>query len=185
MKAALRSGEIATAVGDLFHPAKRTVLIEIQHCLWYNPFNKLDFEKAATMRLETNRLFIRHLVESDWQEMKNVFIDFNHSPYAAYDRPLPTEEEEIKALTKRFSDSNLFFAVFLKSSATMIGYVGFHKVGDCYDLGYCFHSAYHSNGYAYESANALIKHLANTCGATRFTAGTAVDNIPSCKLLKS
>ena len=136
------------------------------------------------MRLETSRLFIRHLNASDWQEMQRIFADFNNSRYAVYDMPLPTGEEESKALTKRFADSNLFFAVFLRESNDMIGYVCFHKDGETYDLGYCFHSAYHSNGYAYESANALIKYYANECGATRFTAGTAIDNVPSCKLLE-
>lgn len=136
------------------------------------------------MKLETNRLYIRHLNELDWQEMQKVFIDFNNSKYAIYDMPLPTEDEESKALTKRFADSNLFFAVFLKESSDMIGYVCFHKEGDTYDLGYCFHSAYHSNGYAYESTDALLKYFADKYGANYFTAGTAIDNKPSCTLLE-
>lgn len=58
------------------------------------------------MRLETSRLYIRSLCETDWQEMKNIFIDFNNSKYAVYDMPLPTEDEETKALTKKFVESN-------------------------------------------------------------------------------
>ena len=53
------------------------------------------------MILETSRLYIRSLCETDWQEMKNIFIDFNNSKYAVYDMPLPTEDEEIKALIKK------------------------------------------------------------------------------------
>lgn len=136
------------------------------------------------MKLETSRLYIRHLNESDWQEMKNIFIDFNNSKYAVYDMPLPTGDEESKALTKRFADSHLFFAVFLKESSNMIGYICFHENGSKYDLGYCFHSAYHSNGYAYEGTNALVKYFVNERGATGFTAGTAINNIPSCRLLE-
>lgn len=136
------------------------------------------------MRLETSRLYIRRLYETDWQEMKNIFIDFSKSKYAVYDMPLPTEDPEVKALTKRFADSHLFFAVFLKGSDDLIGYVCFHKNGDQYDLGYCFHSAYHSNGYAYESIKTLMEYFASEYGAAGFTAGTAVDNIPSCRLLK-
>lgn len=136
------------------------------------------------MRLETSRLFIRHLNESDWQEMRNIFIDFSNSRYAVYDMPLPTEDGEIKALIKKFVDSNLFFAVFIKESSDMIGYVCFHRDGDKYDLGYCFHSAYHSNGYAYESVDALVKYFVDECGTTHFTAGTAIDNVPSCSLLE-
>ena len=116
--------------------------------------------------------------------MKRIFTDFNNSGYAVYDMPLPSDDEATKALTKRFTDSKLFFAVSLKESSGMLGYVCFHKAGDSYDLGYCFHSAYHSKGYAYESTKALIEYFACEYGASRFTAGTATDNIPSCGLLK-
>ena len=136
------------------------------------------------MEFTTNRLYIRNLCADDWQEMKHIFIDFNNSKYSVYDMPLPAEDEEIKALTETFAESKLFFAVFLKESKAMIGYVCFHKAAGDYDLGYCFHSAYHSKGYAYESTATLIGRLACECGVMRFTAGTAIDNIPSCKLLE-
>ena len=60
----------------------------------------------------------------------------------------------------------------------------YKKDGDSYDLGYCFHSAYHSKGYAYEGTKALVEYFASEYGATRFTAGTAINNIPSCRLLE-
>ena len=34
------------------------------------------------MEIKTNRLYIRNLYETDWPQMKNVFIDFNKSRYA-------------------------------------------------------------------------------------------------------
>lgn len=136
------------------------------------------------MEMKTSRLYIRTLCETDWLEMKNIFIDFNNSKYAIYDRPLPTEDNEAKGLTKRFADSNLFFAVYLIDTNQMIGYVCFHKDESKYDLGYCFHSAFHSNGYAYESTKALIEYLVKEYSASSFTAGTAIDNIPSCRLLE-
>ena len=136
------------------------------------------------MELKTLRLYIRNLCEEDWTEMKNLFIDFNNSKYAVYDRSLPTEDIEVEALTKQFVESNLFFAVHLIDNSQMIGYVCFHKDAEKYDLGYCFHSMFHSNGYAYESIKALIDYLAQEYNATTFTAGTAIDNTPSCKLLE-
>lgn len=136
------------------------------------------------MEIKTNRLRIRNLYETDWKEMQNIFIDFNNSKYVVYDAPLPTEKEAAKTLTKKFAESNMFFAVFLKASGAMLGYVCFHNDGEKYDLGYCFHSVYHSNGYAYESTKALVEYLFKEYGATSFTAGTAIDNIPSCKLLE-
>lgn len=141
-------------------------------------------QRLTFMELETSRLYIRNLRQTDWQEMKNIFIDFNNSKYAVYDRPLPTDDDAAQALTKQFAESNLFFAVFLKTSDDMLGYVSFHKDGDKYDLGYCFHCAHHAKGYAYESTKALIEYLVKECGAAGFTAGTAIDNMPSCRLLK-
>lgn len=135
------------------------------------------------MEMKTSRLYIRNLCENDWPQMKTVFADFNRSKYAMYDMPLPTEDHAVRALTKRFAESNLFFAVYMLNWDEMIGYVCFHKAGDKYDLGYCFHSAYHSKGYAYESINALIHYFGKEYGITDFTAGTAMDNVPSCRLL--
>lgn len=43
---------------------------------------------------------------------------------------------------------------------------------------------YHGKGYAKESHIALFDHL-RTLGATKFTAGTAMNNTPSVSLLKS
>lgn len=117
------------------------------------------------MKATTERLYIRPLYESDWQEIKNIFTDFSKSPYAIYDMPLPTENEGAKALAKTFAESNSFFAVFLKETKKMIGYVCFHKDGDRYDLGYCFHSAHHAKGYAYESVTVLIQYFIDQCGA--------------------
>ena len=136
------------------------------------------------MELKTFRLCIRNLREDDWSQMKSLFIEFNNSEYAAYDRPLPTEDMEVEALTKQFVETNLFFAIDLLDQDEMIGYVCFHKDEGKYDLGYCFHSAYHSKGYAYESTKALIDYFVQEYGAAIFTAGTAIDNIPSCKLLE-
>ena len=136
------------------------------------------------MEIETSRLHIRDLYETDWVEMKDIFIDFNQSKYAAFDRHLPNDDDGSKSLTKLFSDSGLFFAVQLLESNKMIGYVCFHKNGDVFDLGYCFHSAYHSHGYAYESADAVIKYLIREHRVVKFTAATAIENTPSCRLLE-
>ena len=136
------------------------------------------------MELKTRRLYIRNLCQEDWAEMKNLFIDFNSSRYAAYDRPLPTEDLEVKTLIKQFVENNLFFAIYLLDSNQMIGYVCFHKDQEKYDLGYCFHSAFHSNGYAYESTKALIDYCVQEYDVATFTAGTAIANAPSCKLLE-
>ena len=131
--------------------------------------------------MNTNRLQIRQLMPEDWRAMRWIAADFRRSEYAIYDMPLPTEEEPIQALTRQFSGSKWFFAVLLEES--MIGYICFHEDNGNYDLGYCFHSAYHGKGYAYESCSAMMDDIARTHAVKAFTAGTALKNIPSCNLL--
>ena len=49
---------------------------------------------------------------------------------------------------------------------------------------YCFSSAHHSRGYACESAQAVLEFMRRARNAQVFTAGTALDNLPSRRLLE-
>lgn len=134
------------------------------------------------MQLYTKRLMIRLLRSSDWSALKNIAEDFSRSPYAVYDMPLPTEDEAIRALTEQFEASGLWFAVMLDQE--MIGYVCFHEEADSCDLGFCFHSSYQGKGYALEACRALMSYIEQTRTVGCFTAGSALNNTPACKLLE-
>ena len=132
--------------------------------------------------IQTERVFLRPLRAEDWQSMQRIAADFRKSQYILYDIPLPTEEQEIKALTEMFAGTGLFFAVLLDDA--MIGYVCFHEENGDYDLGYCFHSDYHGKGYAYEACMAMMQYMTEEKSVKAFTAGTALKNVPSCRLLE-
>lgn len=134
------------------------------------------------MQLKTERLLIRELEPGDWKFMQKIAADFRKSEYAIYDMPLPVEDAEIIALTRQFSAIKMFYAVLLHD--VMIGYICFHDDNGNYDLGYCFHSDYHGKGYAFESCRALMDYLACKKSIKTFTAGTALENKPSCRLLQ-
>lgn len=131
------------------------------------------------MLLKTDRLLIRELTPDDWKFMQKIAADFRRSKY---DMPLPIAEAEIIALTKQFAETQMFYLVFLHE--TGIGYICFHEDNGNYDLGYCFHSDYQGKGYAFESCGAIINHIANERNVKAFTAGTALENRPSRKLLE-
>lgn len=134
------------------------------------------------MKIRTDRLVIRNFRRKNAGELKEIAKDFNLSEYAVYDRPLPENDEDVKALAERFARSKTAFAVYCAEQ--MIGYAVFHKVENGYDVGYCFHSSCHGKGYAYESLKALINYFADKYKVNVFTAGTALKNIPSCRLLE-
>lgn len=76
----------------------------------------------------------------------------------------------------------MFFAICLND--IVIGYSSFNIRGDGYEMGYCFHSAYHGKGYAKESHLAIFEYL-HKLGIKRITVGTAICNIPSVSFLKA
>lgn len=137
--------------------------------------------------MKTDRLHIRHIAETDWQAVREIWQDFKLSEYAQYDIPHNTDEADVRERIARWAQfsrgvEHVFFAVCLHE--TVIGYVAFNIRPDGYEIGYCFHSRYHGKGYARESLSALIEHMRGL-GATRFSAGTALDNLPSVRLLAS
>ena len=139
------------------------------------------------MEIRTKRLLIRKIAAEDWINVKRIWDDFRVSEYAKYDVPHKSDEEEIRQQVSKWETFNsgsehMFFSVCLGNE--MIGYMDFHDTGDGYDSGYCFHSDYHGKGYAKESFQALIG-LLKDMGARRLTAGTALENVPSVRLLHS
>ena len=139
------------------------------------------------MFLETDRLAIRHIVADDWKGIKEIWVDFNANILSQYDKPHSTNDEEVRTRIAKWAEANngtehMFFAICLGD--TIIGYSAFNIREDGYEIGYCFHSAYHGKGYAKESHIALFNYL-RTLGITKFIAGTAINNVPSVSLLKS
>lgn len=133
--------------------------------------------------METARLIIRELQLSDSSGLKRIVRDFEKSSYAIYDKPFPQEEEAFLRVVQRFVDSQLFFAVFPKGDPEMIGYICFHQEGRMMDLGYGFHSVAQGKGYALEGCQALMEEMTRRFQVEGFTAGTALANVPSRRLL--
>ena len=120
----------------------------------------------------------------DWEMIKLIWEDFGRSEYSQYNAPHPKSDDEIQKLVKFFAESGDFWLVFLLDTDTVVGTIDFHDTGKGYDLGYCFLSEYQKKGYAKESCCALMDfYIKNGC--KRFTAGTALKNTPSVKLLLS
>ena len=139
------------------------------------------------MLLKTERLNIRHVVADDWKSIRDIWVDFNSSEHAQYDTPHITDDANVQARIAKWAAANsgtehMFFAICLDE--TVIGYITFNIRENGYEIGYCFHSAYHGKSYAKESMIALFDYL-RTLGITKFSAGTAINNTPSVKLLTS
>ena len=139
------------------------------------------------MLLKTSRLNIRYIESDDWKNLIEIWKDFNQSEFSKYDVPHSLDEAEVQEKTKHWAKvsphkEHMFFAVC--NQKEMIGYIDFHKNDDGYECGYCFHSKFHGMGYAKESMQMLMEWLSRD-SSKRFVAGTALNNLPSVKLLTS
>ena len=140
------------------------------------------------MIITTERLTLRRVEAGDWESIKRIWDDQSRSDYAQYDKPCRTEPDSVRKTVERWASAaesreHMFFAACLDGA--LIGYVAFNIRENGYETGYCFHSDYHGKGYAKESISALIAHVCSLQPCAVITAGTALENVPSVKLLRS
>ena len=140
------------------------------------------------MQITTERLLLRPIQAADWPAVRDIWAALAPLPMAQYDKPFDLDADNVRARIARWADftaagtEHMFFAVCLDGA--VIGYIAFNLRNNGHEIGFSFHPAHHGKGYAKEALSALLSHL-RTCGFTRFSAGTALNNTPSVKLLTS
>ncbi len=134
--------------------------------------------------ITTERLEIRPMRRQDWRALQEIVLDFQKSEYRIYDRRIRTDDPGIQTVAVYAELCGTWFAVRMKGEARMLGYICLHFEKNVFDVGYCFHSDAHGKGIAFESISALLKYIGDLTGVSTFTAGTALDNHPSVRLLQ-
>ncbi len=138
------------------------------------------------MEIQTDRLTIRPIDAADWPAVRDIWTALAPRPMAQYDTPHNTDPSDVRARVDRWANASragtahLFFAVCM--AGEMIGYFAFNQREDSHEVGYSFHPDCHGRGYAKEALQALMAYMRGL-GVTRITAGTALNNTPSVRLL--
>lgn len=138
------------------------------------------------MEIRTERLCVRPIEAADWPAVRDIWAALAPLPMAQYDKPHDLTPETVQARIARWAEftrrgtAHMFFAVCLADE--VIGYFAFNQREDSHEVGYSFHPDCHGRGYAKEALRALLAYMRGL-GVNRITAGTALKNIPSVKLL--
>jgi len=137
------------------------------------------------INLETERLLIRNFTSNDWSGLAELGIKYEETELAIYDEgPWPDDPEKYKEIVEQMSTNDVFLAVILKENSKLIGLIYKQaKDNHGFEFGFNFHVEYHGKGYATESCKKVIDYMYKELEAEYITAGTAVVNIPSNKLL--
>lgn len=149
--------------------------------------------------LETERLILREIVESDAEFILDLLNQPSFIKYIG-DRNVRTLEEAREYIESRFAASYKqfgfgFWIVELKPDSELItnyqspvplGICGFVKRDSLpdVDVGFAFLPQYERRGFAFESADAVMKYGRETLKFKRVLAITSQDNEASGRLLE-
>ncbi len=139
--------------------------------------------------LETERLCLRRLAVTDAAFIVDLLNQPSFLQYIG-DKKVRSEDDAIGYLeTGPFASYERFgyglFLVSLKESGVSIGMCGLLKRETLpnADIGFAFLPNYWSQGFAFECADAVLKHARQTWGLNEVLAITSPDNESSMKLL--
>jgi [ribosomal protein S5]-alanine N-acetyltransferase len=119
----------------------------------------MEMSNGNKTQLETERLLLRPMLETDLDALLLIFTDPN--VMAAFSHPPFTREQMQRWLQRNLDHQNQFgyglFSVILKESGELIGDCGLENMEDqaAAELGYDFRSEFWNQGYATEAASAV------------------------------
>jgi ribosomal-protein-alanine N-acetyltransferase len=138
---------------------------------------------ANNLQLETKRLVLRSMRQTDFDALYLIFTDSN--VMAAFDHDPFTQEQMQRWLQRNLDHQKEFgyglFSVNLKETAELIGDCGLEQMDDqnAAELGYDFRSDVWNQGYATEAAIAVRNYAFNVLGLPQLISLIRVGNLAS------
>lgn len=134
-------------------------------------------------QLETERLILRPMTQTDFEALHLIFTDAN--VMAAFNHPLFTGEQMQRWLQRNLDHQNEFgyglFSVILKETGELIGDCGLEQMEDqgAAELGYDLRSDFWNRGYATEAAIAVRDYAFDVLCLPRLISLIRVGNLAS------
>ena len=141
--------------------------------------------------IETDRLILRHWLESDLEPFICMNKDSEVMHYYTHILEPEQTEQFYKKILEEFSEYGYgLYAVEEKCSDNFIGYIGFHRAKfeidfcPCVEIGWRLDKEYWGKGYATEGAKACLKHGFMNLGLNKVYSFTTVVNMASQKVMQ-
>jgi RimJ/RimL family protein N-acetyltransferase len=136
-----------------------------------------------SLQLETERLILRPMLETDFDSLLLIFTDPN--VMAAFDHPPFTREQMQRWLQRNLDHQNQLgyglFSAILKESGELVGDCGLEQMEDqgAAELGYDFRSEFWNRGYATEAAHVVRNYAFHVLKLPRLISLIRVGNLSS------
>ena len=108
--------------------------------------------------METDRLIIRRFTAEDAEAVLELSLDRFNSSMKNFDIQWPTVLEGCKGAAAYFADEDIYYAVCLKPSMKLIGFIAYNSVNDdgILDLGHVWHTSYQDNSLDTEALSLMM-----------------------------
>ncbi len=123
--------------------------------------------------METGRLIIRRFTSEDGEAVLGLSLDRAQSSMRNFDHQWPTDLEGCKGATAYFANEDIYYAVCLKPSMKLIGFIAYNSVNDdgILDLGHVWHTFYQDNDHDTEALSLMTQYAFEKLGVNGVTAG--------------
>jgi RimJ/RimL family protein N-acetyltransferase len=136
--------------------------------------------------LETERLILRRLTESDVDQLFALHNDPEVMRFLTGGEEIPRDEVE-RDYRERFAGPG-YWAAIERASGAFLGWFAFHPVDDRdpdeFELGYRLRKEAWGRGYATEGTRALIRKGFTELSVRRVLAQTMAVNLPSRRVME-
>jgi RimJ/RimL family protein N-acetyltransferase len=127
--------------------------------------------------METDRLIIRRFTAEDAEAVLALSLDRMQSSMKNFDHQWPTDLEGCKNAAAYFAGEDIYYAVCLKTSMKLIGFIAYNSVDDngILDLGHVWHTAYQDNSLDTEALSLMTQYAFEKLGVNGVTAGNPLE----------
>lgn len=135
--------------------------------------------------VETERLRLVPLAARDTEALQHLTDDTAIVAAISFLRAPFTAADAAALIAQNGNGSDLFRGIWRRADAVLVGVIGAHRQGTgAVEVGYWVGTAFQRQGYAFEAAHALVRHLRSATPPPRIVAECHPDNRASWGLLE-
>ncbi len=143
---------------------------------------------AGTVKLETDRLILREMKETDAQAIFDSFVNNEGFLYYANKEPRTLEQEKasLKGIDRKYENKEYYNWLITLKDGTVIGsiHLNVENYNESLEFNYAIDDRHRNQGYMTEALNAVKEFAVNELKVNRFFGGCEINNLASGKVME-